>query len=89
MNTPALDTPAGAASFRRLLVRMRPAVTEKATDRHSVRLATAEGDDLGWCPCWSQYGTVRVGDVVEVAARGLTARGKLEMPRMVPTPPAI
>lgn len=78
-----LDDPAAARWWKKGPLETHAlVVTEKATDRMSIRLATPEGIDRGWCPCWSAYGTVKVGDVVTVGCRGLTARGKLWQARM-------
>jgi ATP-dependent DNA ligase len=79
-----LDAPYGTKWFRcKRVVTFDLVVTEKAIDRHSLRLGTLQGEDRGWCPCFEKYATVRVGDVVEVAAHGLNARGMLREPRFV------
>lgn len=58
-------------------------VSEKHTGgKSSIRLSDS-GIDRGWCPCRSAFDKVRVGDVVEVAAYGLTGNGKLREPRFV------
>jgi hypothetical protein len=79
-----LDTLAGAQSFRRHLVSYTLRVVERGEFRLSVRLETLDGISRGWCPCFSQYASVRVGDIVAIGARGLTAKGKLNMPRFMP-----
>jgi hypothetical protein len=58
-------------------------VTEKATDRHAIRLATLDGEPRGWCPCFRDYNRVNVGDIVEIATYGLTTRGMLREPRFL------
>jgi ATP-dependent DNA ligase len=49
----------------------------------SIRLQTAEGEDRGWCCARAKYDEIKLGDVVEVAAYSLTAKGKLREPRLV------
>jgi hypothetical protein len=79
-----LDTLSGAQAFRRHLEVFTLRIVERGEFRLSVRLETLDGIPRGWCPCFSEYLNVKVGDIVGVAARGLTARGKLKMPRFVP-----
>jgi hypothetical protein len=83
-----LDDPYGALWWKcKRVETFDLVVVEKATDRRSIRLALPEGEPRGWCPCFAEYFNVRVGDVVEVAAYGLTARGMLREPRFVRTRP--
>lgn len=56
-------------------------VTDKAAP--SIRLGTMQGEDRGWCMAQSEFQNIRIGDVVEIAAYSLTAKGKLREPRFV------
>lgn len=57
-------------------------VTEIDYARGSLHLADPlTSTDRGWCPAKADHLNVRIGDVVEVAAFGLTAKGKLREPR--------
>lgn len=58
-------------------------VVEKAAGKSSIRLGSADGEDFGWCPCRAAYDSLRVGDIVEIAAYGRHASGKLREPRFV------
>lgn len=58
-------------------------IVEKAAGKSSVRLSNAQGEDFGWCPCRAAYDALHVGDVVEIAAYGRHASGKLREPRFV------
>ena len=59
-------------------------VVEIAGGRQSVRLAGSGGEDFGRCPVFGgKIESLRVGDVVEVAAYGRHASGKLREPRFV------
>jgi hypothetical protein len=78
------DIIAAAQSFRRHLETYALRVVERGEFRLAVRLETLDGIPRGWCPCFSQYASVRVGDIVAIGARGLTAKGKLNMPRFMP-----
>jgi hypothetical protein len=79
-----LDAPYGTKWFRcKRTETFDLIVTDKAMIRLSVRLATPEGEDRGWCSCQADYKRVKVGDVLEVTAYGLTPRGKLKEARMV------
>ncbi len=57
-------------------------ITELNPWSGSVRLAES-GEDRGWCAAKAVFDSLRVGQVIEVAAYGLTARGKLREPRFV------
>jgi len=56
-------------------------VTDKAAP--SIRLATVQGEDRGWCCARAALDGIQIGDIVEVAAYSLTAQGKLREPRFV------
>ena len=49
----------------------------------SIRLATAQGEDRGWCAARAAYADIKPGDIVEIAAYAVTANGKLREPRFV------
>ncbi len=51
--------------------------------RGSLRLASEAGEDRGWCPARAAFEALRPGQIVEVAALCLTAKGKLREPRFV------
>jgi ATP-dependent DNA ligase len=55
-------------------------VAEQNVSRGSIRLALA-GEDCGWMPCRAAFDRIRLGDVVEVAAFGRHASGKLREAR--------
>ena len=60
--------------------------TDEATG--SIRLADiASGEDRGWCPCKAAFQHVKIGDVAEVLAYSLTAKGKLREPRYLRSRP--
>lgn len=56
-------------------------VTEKLLP--SIRLSTCDGEDRGWCKARSDFESIAVGSIVEIAAYSLTANGKLREPRFV------
>jgi ATP-dependent DNA ligase len=56
-------------------------VTDKAAP--SIRLATVQGEDRGWCCARAAFEQITIGDIVEVAAYALTGKGKLREPRFV------
>ena len=58
-------------------------VVEKDLFRGSIRLASVEGEDRGWCPAKAAFDSIKLFDVVEVSAYCLTAKGKLREPRFV------
>lgn len=59
-------------------------VTDMDEASGSIRLADlASGEDRGWCPCKASFQAVKIGDVAEVLAYSLTAKGKLREPRFV------
>lgn len=58
-------------------------VMEKAAGKASIHLKSAEGEDFGWCPCRAGYDSLKIGDVVEIAAYGRHASGKLREPRFI------
>lgn len=63
-------------------------VVERDIARGSVRLVCpVSGEERGWCPARASILDLKVGDVVEVAAYGLTVRGRLREPRFVRTRP--
>jgi ATP-dependent DNA ligase len=80
-----LSEPFGATWFKcKRAITLDLIVKEADGFRASIRLADlATGDDRGWCPCRAAFDRVRVGDAVEVAAFGLTVKGKLREPRFV------
>jgi ATP-dependent DNA ligase len=80
-----LDAPFGAEWFKcKRIVTFDLLVTEKAMDgRSSIRVGELNGEDRGWCPCKATFDQVKVGDIVEIAAYSLTAKGKLREPRFV------
>lgn len=80
-----LDAPYGAEWFKcKRIETFDLLVTEKHQfGKASIRLSELDGEDRGWCPCRSDFDNVEVGDIVEVAAYGLTARGKLRESRFV------
>jgi ATP-dependent DNA ligase len=43
----------------------------------------ATGEPRGKCACWRGLETIAVGSIVEIAAYGLTAQGKLREPRFL------
>lgn len=49
----------------------------------NLRLATPEGEDRGLCPARKSFDSIQIGDIVEVAGFGLTAKGKIREPRFV------
>lgn len=53
-------------------------VTDKACP--SIRLATTEGEDRGWCAARGEFDRIKIGQIVEIAAFSLTAAGKLREP---------
>lgn len=57
-------------------------VAEMDIARGSIRL-DMNGEDCGWCPCQRAFHSVRLGDVVEVAAYGRNASGKFREARFV------
>jgi ATP-dependent DNA ligase len=56
-------------------------VTEKYMP--SIRLRSLDGEDRGFCCARAAYDSIKPGDIVEVAAYGITAKGKLREPRFV------
>lgn len=89
-----LDAPFGIGQFKcKRVETFDLVVVAKHESKSSVRLAwLAEGEDggwrmedgAGWCPVrGSNFLRVNVGDVIEVAAFGRTASGKLREPRFV------
>jgi len=56
-------------------------VTEKFMP--SIRLQTLDGEDRGFCCARAAYDAIKPGMIVEIAAYGLTAKGKLREPRFV------
>jgi ATP-dependent DNA ligase len=79
-----LDAPYGTKWFKcKRVETFDLIVTEKDGGRQTIRVGTLQGEDRGWCPCSGQYASVKVGDVVEVAATAITSRGKLREPRFV------
>lgn len=80
-----LDAPFGSEWFKcKRIITLDLIVTEKALDgRSSIRLSELNGEDRGWCPCRAEYDNICVGEIVEVAAYGLTSKGKLREPRFV------
>jgi bifunctional non-homologous end joining protein LigD len=57
-------------------------VAELDHARGSIRLTLA-GGDCGWLPCRAAFDRIRLGDVVEVAAVGRHASGKLREARFI------
>ena len=49
----------------------------------SIRLYSLDGEDRGFCCARAAYDSIKPGDIVEIAAYGLTAKGKLREPRFV------
>lgn len=80
-----LDAPFGAEWFKcKRVITLDLIVTEKnQSGAASIRLGELNGEDRGWCSCRSDYDNIRVGDIVEIAAYGLTAKGKLREPRFI------
>jgi len=57
-------------------------ITETDEARGSIRLALA-GEDCGWCPAKAAFDSLRVGDVVEVAAHSRHVSGRFREARFV------
>jgi len=57
-------------------------VTEKNLARGSIRLAL-NGEDCGWCPALRAFESLRVGDVVEIAAYRRNVSGKFREPQFI------
>lgn len=49
----------------------------------SIRLRSLDGEDRGFCCARAAYDSIKPGDIVEVAAYGLTKKGKLREPRFI------
>ena len=56
-------------------------VTDKV--RGSIKLATIEGEDRGWCHARAAFDQIKIGDIVEIGGHSLTAKGRLREPRFV------
>ena len=56
-------------------------VTDKSLP--SIRLSTIEGEGRGWCCARAAFDDIRIGQIVEVSAFCITAKGKLREPRFV------
>lgn len=80
-----LDTPWGHTWFK---CKRQETFDLLVTEKHeggksSIHLGTLDGADRGWCPCRRAFDHIAVGDVVEIAAFGLTHNGKLREPRFI------
>ncbi len=49
----------------------------------SIRLRSFEGENRGFCCAGAAFNLIKPGDIVEIAAYGLTAKGKFREPRFV------
>ncbi len=77
-----LDAPYGEPWFKcKRVETFDLLVTDKVCP--SIRLATIEGEDRGWCCARAAFDDVRIGQIVEVAAFSLTSKGKLREPRFI------
>ena len=79
-----LDSRFGATWFKcKRIETFDLVVTEKAVGKMSIRIAERSGLDRGWCPCFSEYEKIRVGEIVEVSAYAISKNGKLREPRFI------
>ncbi len=80
-----LDSPYGATWYKcKRSETFDLIVAEKdASGKASIRLASAQGENFGWCPTRAAFDSLRIGDIVEIEAYGRTAKGLLREPRFI------